>query len=181
MDDSTRPGALAGVRILEIAQALAIPFAGMLMADMGADIVKVEPPLGDGVRHTMEPILPGESKGFTLVNRGKRAICLDVTLPESRPVIAALVAWADVVMVSMKPNDVPRYGLTYEALRAVNPRIIYLEHVPLGRNGPFGNEPGYDVIVQALSGTSVITARDRDGVPVNIRPAFNDAGTGAFS
>ncbi|HXU25388.1 MAG TPA: CoA transferase [Tepidiformaceae bacterium] len=181
MDQAAAPGALAGVRILEIAQALAIPFAGMLMADMGADVVKVEPPSGDGVRHTMEPILPGESKGYTLVNRGKRAICLDITRPEAMPVVAKLVAWADVVMVSMKPADVPRYGLTYEALRRMNPKIIYLEHVPLGREGPFGGEPGYDVIVQALSGTSVITARDRDGVPVNIRPAFNDAGTGAFS
>lgn len=181
MDDSGRPGALTGVRILEIAQALAIPFAGLLMADMGADVVKVEPPAGDGIRHTMEPILPGESKGFTLVNRGKRTICLDITRAEARPVVAALVAWADVVMVSMKPTNVPRYNLTYDDLRQFNPRLIYLEHVPLGRNGPFGGEPGYDVIVQALSGTSVVTARDRDGVPVNIRPAFNDAGTGAFS
>lgn len=181
MDGETRPGALEGARILEIAQALAIPFAGVLLADMGADVVKVEPPAGDGIRHTMEPIVPGESKGFTLVNRGKRAICLDVTRPESRPVIERLARWADVVMVSLKPSDVPRYGLTYEDFRALNPRVVYLDHVPLGRNGPLGGDPGYDVIVQGISGSAVLVARDRDGAPINVRPAFNDTGTGAFS
>ena len=178
---SQLPGALAGIRVVEFAQALAVPFAGLLLADMGADVVKVEPPAGDGIRHTMEPILPGESKGYTLINRGKRAICLDVTRAESRPVIERLARWADVVMVSMKPADLPRYGLTYEHVRAMNPRIVFLEHVPLGKHGPFGGEPGYVVIVQAMSGTSVLTARERDGVPINIRPAFNDMGTGAFS
>ena len=176
-----KPGALAGIRVVEFAQALAVPFAGVLLADMGADVVKVEPPAGDGIRYTMEPILPAESKGFTLINRGKRSICLDVTRPESRPVVEKLAQWADVVMVSMKPSDLPRYGLTYEEFRAMNPRLVFLEHVPLGKKGPFGGEPGYDVIVQAMSGTSVLTARERDGVPINIRPAFNDMGTGAFS
>src|ERR1043165_192607 len=79
MTEAFAPGALDGVKVLEIARARAIPSAGVLRADMGADVVKIEPPAGDGVRHTMEPILPGESKGYTLVNRGKRAICLDVT------------------------------------------------------------------------------------------------------
>jgi len=175
------PGALAGVKVVEFAQALAVPFAGVLMADMGADIVKIEPPTGDGVRHTMEPILEGESKGFTLINRGKRSICLDITSPEARPVIEALANWADVVMLSLKPTDLPRYGITYEHFRAINPRLIVLEHWPLGQHGPFGGEPGYDVIVQSMSGTSVLTAREREGVPINIRPAFNDMGTGAFS
>ena len=179
--ENQSPGALEGVKVVELAQALAVPFAGVLLADMGADVIKVEPPAGDGIRHTMEPILPGESKGYTLVNRGKRAICLDIAHPASRPAIEALVRWADVVMVSLKPADVPRYGLTYDGLRAINPGVIYLEHVPLGRLGDFGGEPGYDVIVQGLSGTSVLTARERDGVPINIRPAFNDMGTGAFS
>lgn len=181
MPDRNAPGALAGVKVVEFAQALAVPFAGILLADMGADVVKVEPPAGDGIRYTMEPILPGESKGFTLINRGKRSICLDVTREDARPVIERLARWADVVMLSMKPADLPRYRLTYEDFHALNPRLVVLEHVPLGKHGPFGGEPGYDVIVQAMSGTSVLTARERDGVPINIRPAFNDMGTGAFS
>lgn len=181
MTNPFAPGALQGVKVVEIAQALAVPFAGILLADMGADVIKVEPPDGDGIRYTMEPILPGESKGFTLINRGKRSICLDVTRQEAKPVIERLAKWADVVMVSMKPADLPRYGLTYEHLRAMNPQLVVLEHVPLGKKGPLGGEPGYDVIVQGMSGTSVLTARERDGVPINIRPAFNDMGTGAFS
>mgnify|MGYP001423333931 FL=1 len=181
MDETGPPGALAGVRVLEIAQALAVPFAGLLLADMGADVVKVEPQAGDGIRHTMEPIVPGESKGFTLVNRGKRSVCLDITRAEARPIIERLVRWADVVMVSLKPADLPRYRLGYEDFAAVNPRVVYLEHVPLGKLGPLGGDPGYDVVVQGISGTAVLTARERDGVPLNIRPAFNDMGTGAFS
>jgi crotonobetainyl-CoA:carnitine CoA-transferase CaiB-like acyl-CoA transferase len=181
MTDPFPPGALKGVKVLELAQALAVPFAGVLLADMGADVVKIEPPSGDGIRHTMEPILPGESKGFTLVNRGKRSICLDVTSDAARPVLERLAQWADVVMVSMKPSDLPRYGLTYEHFRAWNPKLVFLEHAPLGKNGPLGGEPGYDVVVQGMSGTSVLTAREREGVPMNIRPAFNDMGTGAFS
>jgi crotonobetainyl-CoA:carnitine CoA-transferase CaiB-like acyl-CoA transferase len=181
MDASVRPGALEGVRVLEVAQALAIPFAGLLLADMGADVVKVEPPEGDAIRHTMEPVLPGESKGFTLINRGKRTICLDITRPEVRPALERLVRWADVVMVAMKPADLPRYRLSYPDLAAVNPRLIYLEHVPLGKAGPFGGDPGYDVVVQGISGTAVLTARESGGVPLNIRPAFNDMGTGMLS
>lgn len=181
MPDANRPGALSGVKVLELAQALAVPFAGLLLADMGADVLKVEPPAGDGIRHTMEPIVPGESKGYTLVNRGKRSICLDITRPEARPVIERLVRWADVVLVSLKPADLPRYGITYENFRAIRQDTIYLEHAPLGKEGPFGGEPGYDVIVQGMSGTSVITARERGGVPMNIRPAYNDTGTGCLS
>jgi crotonobetainyl-CoA:carnitine CoA-transferase CaiB-like acyl-CoA transferase len=181
MDVKGPTGALDGVKVLEIAQALAVPFAGLLLADMGADVIKIEPPEGDGIRHTMEPILPGESKGFTLVNRGKRSVCIDVARDEARPLVERLLGWADVVLLSLKPTDLPRYRLTYEDVRLINPNVIFLDHIPLGKAGPFGNEPGYDVLVQALSGTAVVTARERDGVPVNIRPAFNDMGTGAFS
>jgi crotonobetainyl-CoA:carnitine CoA-transferase CaiB-like acyl-CoA transferase len=144
MSNPFPPGALQGVKVVEIAQALAVPFAGILLADMGADVIKVEPPAGDGIRYTMEPILPGESKGFTLINRGKRSICLDVTRDEAKPVIERLAKWADVVRL-MKPADLPRYGLTYEHLRAMNPQLVVLEHVPLGKKGRSG-EPGTSVV-----------------------------------
>jgi crotonobetainyl-CoA:carnitine CoA-transferase CaiB-like acyl-CoA transferase len=181
MAEPPLPGALAGVRVVEFAQALAVPFCGVLLSDMGADVVKIEPPAGDGIRHTMEPIFDGESKGYTLVNRGKRAICLDITAAAARPVIEGLVRWADVVLVSLKPADLPRYGLTYDAFRAVNPRIIFLEHQPVGPKGPFGGDPGYDVVVQGMSGIAAIAGRVRGDAPVNIRPAFNDMGTGMLS
>lgn len=175
------PGALAGVRVVEFAQAMAIPMCGLLLADMGADVIKVEPPAGDAIRHTMEPIFPGESKGFAILNRGKRSLCLDVTAAASRPVIERLAAWADIVLMSMKPADPPRYGLTYADFAAINPQVVYLEHVPVGKRGPLGGDPGYDVIVQGLSGVTPIAARTVGDAPVNIRPAYNDFGTGFLS
>jgi crotonobetainyl-CoA:carnitine CoA-transferase CaiB-like acyl-CoA transferase len=96
-------------------------------------------------------------------------------------VIERLVRQADVALVSLKPADLPRYGLTYEAFRAINPRIIFLEHVPLGSKGPFGGDPGYDVVVQGMSGAAAIAARVRGDAPMNIRPAYNDMGTGCLS
>jgi crotonobetainyl-CoA:carnitine CoA-transferase CaiB-like acyl-CoA transferase len=166
------------VRILEIARRWRFPSRACWPT--GADIIRSNRPPGRHPAHD-GTILPGESKGFTLVNRGKRAICLDITREECRPVLERLVRWADVVMVSMKPADLPRYRIAYEDFKALNPSVVYLEHVPLGKHGPLGGEPGYDVVVQGLSGTAVLTARERDGVPMNIRPAFNDMGTGAFS
>src|SRR4051812_38032134 len=109
-----RAEALAGVRVVEVAQVIAIPLCGLLLADMGAEVVKIEPPSGDAVRGNQGPIIPGESKGYTVYNRGKRSFCLDLTKPESGAVIERLVQWADVLLVSLKPSDLTRYGLDYE-------------------------------------------------------------------
>ncbi len=186
MTDSTQPedeapGALAGVRVLEFAQAMAIPACGQLLADMGAEVIKVEPPGGDAFRHTQAPVIPGESKGYTLLNRGKRCLCLDVSHPQAAEVVGRLVQRADVALVSLKPPDLPRYGLTYDRFAAINPRIVYLEHVPLGPKGPFGQDGGYDVVVQGISGTGAITARTVGDAPINVRPAYIDMGTGFLS
>jgi crotonobetainyl-CoA:carnitine CoA-transferase CaiB-like acyl-CoA transferase len=181
LDDGVRPGALAGVRVLEFAQAMAVPACGALLADMGADVIKIEPPEGDAFRHTQQPIVPGESKGYTVLNRGKRSICLDVGNPEATPLIAKLVARADVVLISLKPSDLPRYGLDYERLAGYRPGLIYLENVPLGPDGPFGQYGGYDVVVQGMSGSGAITARSNGDAPHNIRPAYIDMGTGFLS
>ena len=175
------PGALEGVRVLELAQAMAVPSCGLLLADMGADVIKVEPPAGDAFRLTQEPIVPGESKGYAVLNRGKRGICLDITAETARPVLERLVRWADIALVSLKPADLPRYHIAYEDFRALNPAVIYLEHQPVGPRGPFGGDPGYDVIVQGISGIAAITARVKGDAPINIRPAFNDMGTGYLS
>ena len=181
MDDGMKPGALAGVRVLEFAQAMAIPICGVLLSDMGAEVIKIEPPEGDAFRKTQLPIIPGESKGYTVLNRGKRSICLDVGNPESRAIVERLVASADVVLMSLKPTDLPRYGLTYEAFAAIKPEIIFLENVPLGPDGPLGQDGGYDVVVQGISGSGAITARSNGDAPTNIRPAYIDMGTGFLS
>lgn len=182
MDDAveTPAGPLAGVQVVEFAQALAIPLCGMLLADMGAEVTKVEPPVGDQVRYLFGR-RSTESPYFASVNRGKRALCLDLTRDEARPVVEALVRQADVVLVSLKPTDVPRYGLEEERLRAVRPDVIYLANPPLGPRGPQGDEGGYDVLVQGISGLSFVTARSERDVPLNIRPAYSDVGTGMLA
>jgi crotonobetainyl-CoA:carnitine CoA-transferase CaiB-like acyl-CoA transferase len=182
--DATRlpqPGPLDGVQVLEFAQAFAIPICGQTLADLGASVTKIEPPAGDAMRHVQGPIVPGESRGFTVINRGKRTICLDFAHAQSAPIVEALVRQADVTLVSLKPTDLPRYGLTYQRFAEIKPDIIYLDHVPMGPKGPYGSYGGYDVVAQGLSGMAFTTARTHNGVPINIRPAFNDVGTGYLS
>ena len=181
LDDGTLPGALEGIRVVEFAQAMAMPICGVLLADMGAEVIKVEPREGDAFRKTQVPIIPGESKGFTVLNRGKRSFCIDISSAAARPIIERLVAQADVVLISLKPSDLPRYGLTYEALSKIRPGLIFLENVPLGQEGRFGQDGGYDVVVQGISGSGSITARSNGDAPQNIRPAYIDMGTGFLS
>ncbi len=179
--EAERPGALAGVRVVEIAQVMAIPMCGLLLADMGADVIKLEPPAGDSFRHSQAQIVPGESKGFTIYNRGKRSVCLDLAVPEGKAAAERLIAAADVVLVSMKPSDVPRYGVTYEHCAELNPEIIYLDHIPMGSRGPFAEDGGYDVVVQGMSGLGAITGRSSGDAPMNVRPAYTDSATGMLS
>jgi crotonobetainyl-CoA:carnitine CoA-transferase CaiB-like acyl-CoA transferase len=160
---------------------MAIPMCGLLLADMGADVVKLEPPTGDSIRSTQTSIVPGESKGFTIYNRGKRSICLDITRPESRPAFDALLTWADIVLMSLKPSDLERYGMDYAHCADVNPRVIYLECTPYGTEGPMGADGGYDVVVQGMSGLGVITDKSDGEAPGQIRPAYIDTGTGFLS
>lgn len=179
-DTGTAHGPLAGIRVVEFAQALAIPMCGMLLGDLGAEVIKVEPPVGDqvrylfGRRHTDSPY-------FAAINRNKRSICVDLAAPGARPVVEALVRSADVVLVSLKPTDVPRYDLEESRLRRLRPDLIYLANPPLGPEGPQGHEGGYDVLVQGMSGLSFVTARTERDVPINIRPAYSDVGTGMLA
>lgn len=179
--DTEARALLGGIRVIEFAQAMAIPFCGLLMADLGAEVIKVEPPEGDAFRANQSQILPGESKGFTVYNRGKRSVCVDLAKPESAEAIDALVRGADVVLVSFKPTDVDRYDVGYERFAALNPRIVYLEHVPLGPKGPYGRDGGYDVVVQGMSGLGTITGRAVGDAPQNVRPAYVDMSTGYAS
>ncbi|MGE5595026.1 MAG: CaiB/BaiF CoA transferase family protein [Hyphomicrobiales bacterium] len=176
----TGKGPLSDITVLEFAQVIAIPMCGLVLSDMGARVIKVEPPTGDSARSNMSPIIPGESKSFAVFNRGKESVCLDLTRPETRPVVERLVKSADVVLVSFKPPDVERYGLSYESLSRVNPRIVYLEHLPLGRKGRYADIGGYDVIVQGLSGLGAITGAPGDA-PRNVNPAYADHATGFIS
>jgi len=141
----TDRGALAGVRVVEFAQNAAIPHCGRLLAGMGADVVKVEPPGGDAMRG-LAGLGPMEARGFALINPNKRAMALDLQQPAAAAVVEGLFAWADIALVALKQQDQERYGLEWERARAVNPRLVYLSSNALGPHGPESHVGGYDVL-----------------------------------
>ena len=177
---SATAGVLAGVRVVEFAQNVAVPHCGRLLAGMGADVVKVEPPVGDAMRF-LAPLAHFEGRAFAVSNPGKRAIALDLNAPDAREVVDRLFAWADVALVAFKLNDQERFGLEYEHARSVNPELIYLASNAFGPEGDDAAIGGYDVLAQARSGVGFIMNRTKDGAPAPTRPAINDTGTGIVS
>jgi crotonobetainyl-CoA:carnitine CoA-transferase CaiB-like acyl-CoA transferase len=161
-------GPLAGVRVLDISEIIAAPFCAMLLSDMGADVIKVEPPEGESWR-LQNQFMPGESKGFMSLNRGKRGLAVDLKTPEGREIVHALAREADVVVVNYRPDVPPRLGIDYETLCALNPRLIYASNTAFGRHGPDARRPGYDIILQAASGLmSAAGTATAAGVPQTI-------------
>ncbi|MEM9656316.1 MAG: CoA transferase [Actinomycetota bacterium] len=175
--DGTLPGILDGIRVLELAQNAAIPHCGRLLAGLGADVVKVEPPEGDAMRGLAQ-LGPREARAYAVINPGKRSIAVDLNAPDAGEVIDGLFRWADIALVAFKGADLDRYGIGWDHARTVNPRLIHLTHTPFGPEGPDADEGGYDVLVQARSGVGFIMNRSEDGVPLPTRPAVNDFGTG---
>ena len=161
------PGALDGIKILEFTEIIAGPFGGMLLADMGADVIKIEPPWGDPWRHAA-PIEPGESKTFMSLNRGKRSLPLDLTSQQGRDVVYQLIPDADVVIINYRPDVPYNLGIDYETLSSINPRLIYCENTAYGRSGPDSQRPGYDIIAQAMTGLMVSEDKIEDGVPQQV-------------
>ena len=125
------PGALSDIRVVEFAQALAVPYCGKILGDLGATVTKVEPPRGDTYRLQGRTHVKHEGREFPITNRGKRSLCLDFTKPDAQTVIEALVCDADVVLVSMKGSDLPRFGLDYDTIRSYNEQVVYLQNLSL--------------------------------------------------
>ncbi len=173
-------GALAGVRVLEFSEMIAAPFAGMHLGDMGAEVIKVEPPEGDPWRHSIE-FAPNESRTFLSLNRNKRGITLDLKRPEAQEVVRRLVPDMDVVIVNYRPDVPKRLGIDYETLAGLNPRLIYVQNTAMGARGDHSHRPGYDLIAQAVTGLMLTGGRaDADGVPMPVTPAIGDYATGLF-
>ena len=182
--DRSTAGILDGLRVVELAQNAAIPHCGRLLAGLGADVVKVEPPEGDAMRH-VAPVEGAEAskegKAYAIINPGKRGVVVDLRRPEARPVVDALFAWADVALVALKPDDLRRYGIDWDHASTVNPRLIHLTHTALGPEGPDADHPGYDVLVQGRSGLGWVMNRSGVSAPQPTRPAVNDFSTGFVS
>ncbi|MFT0858754.1 CaiB/BaiF CoA transferase family protein [Ancylobacter sp. G4_0304] len=173
---------LEGIRVLDISQVMAGPFCCMLLADMGADVIKIEPPgTGDSTRHSMGFRLKGtDSPGFLALNRNKRSITLDLKSPEDREVLYALVKTADVLVENARPGVASRLGMDYATLKAINPRLVYASISGFGQTGPWSQRPGFDLIAQAVSG--VLSSNGFPGMePAKNSIAVADLGAGLFS
>jgi crotonobetainyl-CoA:carnitine CoA-transferase CaiB-like acyl-CoA transferase len=164
LTDSDRPGPLAGLLVADFSRVLAGPYATMLMADLGADVIKVESPGGDDTRSWMPPVTEdGVSTYFLSINRNKRSVALDLKDDGDRALAQELARRADVFVQNFKPGGLARFGLDYDSVSAVNPSVIYASISGFGSGGG-QNLPGYDLMVQAMSGLMSLTG-DPDGPP----------------
>lgn len=164
---------LAGVKVLDLTRALAGPFCTMMLADLGADVIKVEPPgRGDETREWGPPFLKGESTYFMSVNRNKRSIVLDLKSKKGVEVLRKLAASSDVLVENFRPGTSERLGIGYGSIKKLNPKIVYCSISGFGQTGPYKDRPGYDLVVFASSGMMSITGEEgrppvKAGVPVS--------------
>ncbi|MFS8122358.1 CaiB/BaiF CoA-transferase family protein [Rhizobium sp. BR 250] len=186
-DMPNRKPPLSGIRVIELARVLAGPWAGQMLADMGADVIKVENPEGGDDTRTWGPPFVEGADGENLsaayyhaTNRGKRSIVADLKTPEGCALVRRLVRTADVVIENFKRGGLAKYGLDYESLRVLNPKLIYCSITGFGQTGPYADFAGYDYIVQGMSGFMSITG-EPDGQPMKAGVAVADIFTGIYS
>ncbi|MCY3676826.1 MAG: CoA transferase [Gemmatimonadetes bacterium] len=180
--DASRPeiSPLSGVRVVDFSQNLAGPYAAQILGDLGADVVKVEPPGGDPARGWGPPFIGGNSHLFQAVNRNKRSVILDLKTPGGRERARELAAEADVVIQALRFGVADRLGIGYDRIRDRNPRVVYVSVTSHGLEGPLRDDPGYDPLMQARSGLMSVTG-ERDGRPVRVGTSIVDLGTGTWT
>src|SRR3990170_3934859 len=166
------PGPLSGIRVLDLTRVLAGPWTGQNLADLGAEVIKVERPgKGDDSRAFGPPWLKdaagkntGESAYFACANRGKKSVTVDLSRPEGQRIVRELSVKSDVLLENYKYGDLARYGLGYEDLSALNPGLVYCSVTGFGHSGPYRDRPGYDFMIQGMAGMMSITG-ERDDLP----------------
>ncbi|WP_353171394.1 CaiB/BaiF CoA transferase family protein [Paracandidimonas soli] len=172
---------LKGVRVLDVSQVMAGPFACMLLGDMGADVIKIEPPQGDQTRAAMGFKMRGpDSMGFLNMNRNKRSLSLDLKDERDREVFYRLVETADILVENYRPGVVQRLGIDYDTLKARNPRLVYASISGFGQSGPWSTRPGFDLMAQAMSGVMSVTGYP-DSPPVKAGVPVADIGCAMFA
>ncbi len=168
---------LKDITILDLSRILAGPYCTQMLADLGATVWKLEPPHGDDTRRWGPPFEEGESAYYLSVNRGKKSIAVNLKTPEGQKIVRGLATRADVLLENFKVGDLQRYGLDYQSVKNINPKLIYCSITGFGQTGPRLSEPGYDAALQAMSGLMSITG-EADGAPVKVGVAVVDVLTG---
>ncbi len=177
-----RTGPLTGVMVIELAHIMAGPACGMLLADLGADVIKVEKlPGGDSSRDMVPPSIQGESAAFMMLNRNKRGIALDLKREGGKEVLRTMLRKADVLIENYRTGTMDKLGFGYETLHAFNPGLIYCAISGFGRSGPFASLPGFDLIAQGYSGLMSITGEGPDRPPVKVGVPITDITAGMLA
>ncbi len=178
------PAPLAGVKVIELARILAGPWAGQTLADLGAEVIKIESPHGDDTRYWGPPFVErdGDKSAayFHGCNRGKTGVTIDISTPEGQAQVRELIQDADILIENFKVGGLAKYGLDYASLSAVNPALIYCSITGFGQTGPYAHRAGYDYIIQGMSGLMSITG-EPDGAPQRAGIAVTDLFTGVYS
>ncbi|MEJ8473990.1 CaiB/BaiF CoA transferase family protein [Roseibium algae] len=176
---------LMGVKVVELARILAGPWVGQTLADLGADVIKVESPSGDDTRGWGPPFMEdedgsaGDAAYFHSCNRGKRSITVDFRTPEGQDIVRRLISDADILVENFKVGGLEKYGLDYDSLKEINPRLVYCSVTGFGQDGPYAHRAGYDFMIQGMGGIMDLTG-DPEGEPQKIGVAFADIFTGLY-
>ncbi|MET3465866.1 CaiB/BaiF CoA transferase family protein [Variovorax atrisoli] len=188
----TKPAALDGIKVLDLSRVLAGPWCTQILADLGADVVKIERPgVGDDTRTWGPPFVKDadgndtdQASYFTACNRNKRSVTVDMATPDGQALLKQMAAQADIVVENFKTGGLRQYGLDHESLRAANPRLIYCSVTGFGHDGPYAERAGYDLMIQAMTGMMSITGRPDDvpgGGPLRVGVALTDLFTGVYA
>lgn len=173
-------GPLAGTKVLDLSRVLAGPFAGMMLGDLGADVIKIEHPAGDETRRWGPPFVGSTAAYYLAANRNKRSVVLDLRTEADRAIAQQLAASADVILENFLPGATDRFGLSYADVSRMNPGCVYCSITSFGRDNPQAHRKGYDLLMQAIGGIMGITG-PTDGPPVKVGVAISDLAAGMFS
>jgi len=172
-------GALSDIKVLDLTRVLAGPYATMVLADLGAEIIKIEQPEKGDDSRAYGPYKNGESAYFMSLNRNKESITLNLKTPEGKEILKELVKKVDVLVENFRPGTMEKLGLGYEVLKEINPRLIYASSTGYGQTGPYSQRPAYDAVVQAMGGIMSITGQ-ADGMPTRVGTSIGDIAAGLF-
>jgi crotonobetainyl-CoA:carnitine CoA-transferase CaiB-like acyl-CoA transferase len=182
MTDTPHTGPLAGMRVLDLSHVMAGPVCGLMLADMGADVIKIERiPIGDDSRQILPPSIGGESAAFMMMNRNKRGLALDLKKPKGQEILKRLVKGADALIENYRKGTMEKFGLGYGTLKAINPGLVYCEVSGFGRTGPLANQGGFDLVAQGMSGLMSITGAGPGRAPVKVGAPITDITAGLLA